>query len=279
MATNKQRREASRRQLQRQLERRQVQDERRKKFTLVASIAGTIILVAVIVVAVVLLGSGSNKKKPTAAGSNSASGTPTPSATKIPGICDYLAAGTAAKKNNPPSSGAAIKGTVTVTAKTNLGDIVMKLNRAEAPCTVSSFVSLVQQKFFDNTSCHRLVTSGIYVLQCGDPTGQGSGGPGYSIPDEATGKETYPAGTLAMARTQQAHSGGSQIFIVDKDSPSLQQNLGEQQYTVFGTITKGLDIVTKVAAKGTDNSNGTDDGHPKQPVKFLSMTVTSSTKS
>ena len=279
MATNKQRREASRRQLQRQLERRRVQDERRKKFTLVASIAGTIILVAVIVVAVVLLGSGSNKKKPTAAGSNSASGTPTPSATKIPGICDYLAAGTAAKKNNPPSSGAAIKGTVTVTAKTNLGDIVMKLNRAEAPCTVSSFVSLVQQKFFDNTSCHRLVTSGIYVLQCGDPTGQGSGGPGYSIPDEATGKETYPAGTLAMARTQQAHSGGSQFFIVYKDSPSLQQNLGEQQYTVFGTITKGLDIVTKVAAKGTDNSNGTDDGHPKQPVKFLSMTVTSSTKS
>jgi peptidyl-prolyl cis-trans isomerase B (cyclophilin B) len=277
VATNKQRREASRRQLQRQLERRQVQDERRKRFTLIASVAGTIVLVAAIVVAVVFLGSGSDHMKNGAA-AGSTSPTSSPSPTKIPGICDFLAAGTAAKKNNPPSSAADTKGTVTVTAKTNRGDLVLKLDRSAAPCTVSSFVSLVKQKFFDNTTCHRLVTSGIYVLQCGDPTAKGAGGPGYSIPDEATGAEKYPAGTIAMARApNQPHSGGSQFFIVYKDSPALEQNLGQQQYTVFGTVTKGLDIIKDIAAKGSDNSNAQGDGKPKQPVEFLSMTVTSST--
>jgi peptidyl-prolyl cis-trans isomerase B (cyclophilin B) len=279
VATNKQRREASRRQLQRQIERRQEQEERRKRFTLIASIAGTIVLVAAIIVAVVLLGSGSDKKKPAAAGSTSSapSATPSSSVSRVPGICDFLAAGTAAKKNNPPTSEVPTKGTVTVTAKTNQGDMVFTLDRKAAPCTVASFVSLVKQKFFDDTTCHRLVTSGIYVLQCGDPTAQGSGGPGYSIPDEATGKEVYPAGTIAMARTQQPHSGGSQFFIVYKDSPNLQQNLGAQQYTVFGTVTKGLNVVQAIAAKGTDNSNGQGDGKPKQPVKLISLTVTSST--
>jgi peptidyl-prolyl cis-trans isomerase B (cyclophilin B) len=145
------------------------------------------------------------------------------------------------------------------------------LNRSEAPCTVASFVSLVNQKYYDDTPCHRLVTSGIYVLQCGDPTGSGTGGPGYTIPDEATGSEQYPAGTIAMARSSQAHSGGSQFFIVYKDSPSLMQNLGNLQYTVFGTVSNGLSVVNKVAAAGT--SNGSTDGAPKLPIKLTTLST------
>jgi peptidyl-prolyl cis-trans isomerase B (cyclophilin B) len=185
--------------------------------------------------------------------------------------CDWQTQAPASKKVDQPSTTVSSKGTVPVTVHTSQGDMSFTLDRSEAPCTVANFVSLVGQKYFDNTSCHRLVTSGIYVLQCGDPTGTGSGGPGYSIPDEATGSEQYPAGTIAMARSSQAHSGGSQFFIVYKDSPSLMQHLGKLQYTVFGTVAQGLNVVTKVAGAGT--SNGSTDGPPKLPLKFTSMTT------
>jgi peptidyl-prolyl cis-trans isomerase B (cyclophilin B) len=136
---------------------------------------------------------------------------------------------------------------------------------------VASFVWLVQHHYYDKTPCHRLVTEGIYVLQCGDPLGTGAGGPGYTIPDEATGAEAYPAGTIAMGRIpNQAHSGGSQFFIVYKDSPSLQQGLNTQQYTVFGQVSAGLDVVTKVAAGGANPAN---DGKPKLPITLTSLTV------
>jgi peptidyl-prolyl cis-trans isomerase B (cyclophilin B) len=273
MPTNKQRREASRRQLQRQLERRQEQEQRRRRNTLIASIVGTVALVGVIVGFVVAT-SGEDKKKPVAA---STTPTPSPSATttapRIPGVCDFAAAGTAARTVKAPTSHVATKGTVSVSVTTNLGKMTFKLDRAAAPCTVESFVSLVTQKYFNGTTCHRLVTSGIYVLQCGDPTGTGTGGPGYSVPDEATGKETYPAGTIAMARASSPNSGGSQFFIVYKDSPALQQNLGALQYTVFGTVSTGMSIVDQVAAKGSDNSNGSGDGKPKQKIELLQLTA------
>jgi peptidyl-prolyl cis-trans isomerase B (cyclophilin B) len=185
--------------------------------------------------------------------------------------CDWQTGSQAAKKVNPPSTTASTKGSVPVTVHTTQGDMTFTLNRSEAPCTVASFVSLVNQKYYDDTPCHRLVTSGIYVLQCGDPTGSGTGGPGYTIPDEATGSEQYPAGTIAMARSSQAHSGGSQFFIVYKDSPSLMQNLGNLQYTIFGTVSNGLSVVDKVAAAGT--SNGSTDGAPKLPIKLTTLTT------
>ncbi|MDT4937846.1 MAG: peptidyl-prolyl cis-trans isomerase [Pseudonocardiales bacterium] len=273
MPSSNQKREAARRQLQRQLERRQVQEARRRRSTLIVSIIGTIALVGLIVGFIVATGND-KKKTPVAAATSSPSTTPTTTASRIPGICDFLAAGTAARTVNPPSSAAATKGTVQVTVATNRGPMTFTLNRAAAPCTVANFVSLVKQKFYDKTPCHRLVTAGIYVLQCGDPTGKGSGGPGYSIPDEATGKETYPAGTIAMARTPQtAHSGGSQFFIVYKDSPALQQQLGTMQYTVFGKVTQGLGVVTAVAAKGSNNANGANDGAPKLPITLQTLKV------
>ncbi len=139
------------------------------------------------------------------------------------------------------------------------------LDRAAAPCTVESFVSLAEQKYFDSTPCHRLTSGTLAVLQCGDPTGTGSGGPGYSFADELTGKEKYTKGVLAMANSG-ADTNGSQFFIVYKDS-QLAPN-----YTVFGTVSKGLDFVQKVAAKGSTPAN---DGKPKLPITLTKLTVAS----
>jgi peptidyl-prolyl cis-trans isomerase B (cyclophilin B) len=157
----------------------------------------------------------------------------------------------------------------TATLDTNCGSIVLTLDGKNAPHTVNSFAFLAGKHYFDNTSCHRLTTSGIYVLQCGDPTGSGSGGPGYELPDEnlsAIKNRTYPAGTVAMANAG-PNTGGSQFFLVYKDSP-LDPN-----YTPFGTITTGLDILQKIAAAG---SNPPGDGAPVQPVQIESFTVTKS---
>jgi peptidyl-prolyl cis-trans isomerase B (cyclophilin B) len=155
----------------------------------------------------------------------------------------------------------------TMTLHTNQGDIVIALNAAKAPHTVNSLNFLAGQKFYDGTHCHRLTTQGIYILQCGDPTGTGSGGPGYQFNDENLAGATYPAGTVAMANAG-PNTNGSQFFLVYKDS-QLQPN-----YTPFGTITSGLNAVTKVAAGGTDNSNGAGDGRPTIGVVLTSVTVT-----
>ena len=189
-----------------------------------------------------------------------------PGATKT---CTYAADGQPpAKKVDPPSEDAATSGTVTLTMATSVGDLGLELDAGAAPCTVNSFVSLAEQGYFDGTSCHRLTTEGIHVLQCGDPTGTGTGGPGYTIEDEVDGSETYPAGTLAMARTQAPDSGGSQFFIVYGETPL------PPDYTVFGTIDDaGLKAVEKAAEAGTDDANGPGDGHPVTPVDIESVTV------
>lgn len=272
MPTNKQRREAARRHLERQLERRQEREAARRRITLIASIVGSILLIAVVVGVIVAVGNDSKKKTTAAAPTSLAPSatTPTSAAPKVPGTCVFSPAGAAAKKAALPPAKVPTTGTVTVAVATTQGNMTFTLNRAAAPCTVASFVSLVQQKYYNATPCHRLVTSGIYVLQCGDPTGTGSGGPGYAVPDEATGKETYPAGTIAMARTSAPNSGGSQFFIVYKDSPNLMQHLGALQYTVFGKVSSGLTVVDKVAAAGA--TTGTD-GPPKLPIKITSAVV------
>ena len=144
---------------------------------------------------------------------------------------------------------------------------------------MESFLSLVNAGYYNDTPCHRLTTGeGLKVLQCGDPTGTGTGGPGYTIPDEAPttlaaapsgqGTVTYPRGTVAMAKTAQPNSGGSQFFLVYADSTL------PPQYTVFGTIDDaGLTAIDKVAAAGTDDSNGSGDGKPKAPIEIQSAEV------
>jgi peptidyl-prolyl cis-trans isomerase B (cyclophilin B) len=157
--------------------------------------------------------------------------------------------------------------TYTATIVTNCGTIVAALDGARAPHTVNSFAFLAGKHFFDNTVCHRLTTQGIFVLQCGDPTGTGTGGPGYTIPDENLDGATYPAGTLAMANTGQPHTGGSQFFFCYDDTPL------PPQYTPFGHVTQGLDVLKAIAANGEDDSNGPGDGAPKSPVVIDSFTV------
>ena len=126
---------------------------------------------------------------------------------------------------------------------------------------------LAGQGYFNNSPCHRLTTQGIFVLQCGDPTGTGTGGPGYTIPDENLAGATYPAGTFAMANTGQPHTGGSQFFICYADTPL------PPQYTPFGHVTQGLEVLKAIAANGEDDSNGPGDGKPKKPVIIQTFTV------
>lgn len=184
------------------------------------------------------------------------------------GTCSYPAdSQSGAKDVDAPEEKPQAKGTVEATVATTAGDLAVTLDADRAPCTVNSFLSLAAQKYFDDTECHRLTTEGIFVLQCGDPTGTGSGGPGYSFADELDGSETYPAGTLAMANSG-PDTNGSQFFVVYDDS-SLPPD-----YTVFGQLDeKSTKTVADLAAKGTDNGAG--DGAPKEKVTITEVTAKS----
>ena len=182
--------------------------------------------------------------------------------------CEYAEDGSpAAKDVDLPPADATVSGDVAVTIATGLGDIAATLDADATPCTVGSFVSLAEQGYFDDTECHRLTTAGIFVLQCGDPTATGSGGPGYSFEDELTGEETYSAGTLAMANAG-PNTNGSQFFIVYGDTQL------PPAYTVFGSVDEaGVTLVEDVAEEGTDNGNGQGDGAPNQAVEIETVTV------
>lgn len=151
---------------------------------------------------------------------------------------------------------------------TTCGTITLTLDAAKAPRTVNSFAFLAGKRFFDGSRCHRLTTAGIYVLQCGDPTGTGGGEPGYSLPEENLAGARYPAGTVAMANAGSPGSGGSQFFLVYQDSELAPQ------FTPFGRIAGGLDVLRRIAAAGTDESSGPGDGAPKANVVLRSVTVT-----
>ena len=153
----------------------------------------------------------------------------------------------------------------TAVLATNCGNVTIALAAAQAPHTVNSFVFLAGQKYFDHSPCHRLTTAGIFVLQCGDPTGTGTGGPGYTIPDENLAGATYPAGTVAMANTGRPHTGGSQFFLVYRDTQL------PPSYTPFARVTGGLDVLQQVAALGT--AGGGPDGPPRAGVVIDSVTV------
>lgn len=156
----------------------------------------------------------------------------------------------------------------------NLGgsDIGFELDGAAAPQAVANFVALAQKGYFENVSCHRLTTAGIFVLQCGDPSGDGTGGPGYSWGpiENAPANDLYEEGVIAMARRGgDGASMGSQFFIVYQDSTIPSDSAGG--YTVVGRLTGGLDAVKGIAAKGT--ANGTGDGAPAEPVVMTGISV------
>jgi len=184
------------------------------------------------------------------------------------GPCQYLPDGSGDGEVSAPPSNPSVSGTVDATMETSVGAFRLALDADATPCTVNSFVSLAEQGYFDATSCHRLTTeqAGIQVLQCGDPTATGMGGPGYTIEDEVTPETTYPAGTLAMAKTAAPDSGGSQFFIVYGETPL------PPEYTVFGTVDDaGLKAVQDAAKKGT--TSGAPDGEPKVAVELKSVMI------
>jgi peptidyl-prolyl cis-trans isomerase B (cyclophilin B) len=190
--------------------------------------------------------------------------------------CTYKKGEAASKPVNPPSNGKVkASGTSKVTLGTSIGDLHLTLDSALAPCTVKSFLSLVGQKYFDNTSCHRLtVGAGLQVLQCGDPTkdpaAQGSGGPGYSFNDEVYPQLKYGRGILAMANSG-PNTNGSQFFIVYGDASALNP-----AYTAFGTVdAEGLKAIDKVANAGVipGPQGGPTDGRPYIPVEIKTATA------
>ena len=183
--------------------------------------------------------------------------------------CTYSEGGApAAKEVEPPSAEAIAEGEIEATMTTSVGEFGLTFDAAATPCTVHSWVSLAEQGYFDETQCHRLTTRGIFVLQCGDPTASGSGGPGYFFEDELTGDEKYTAGTLAMANSGPG-SNGSQFFIVYEDSLVLGPD-----YTVFGTVDDAtLEAVRAVAEDGVNGSTKPGDGTPNTEVAIESVTV------
>ena len=278
MAGSKRERQLARQHYERQQARRQQAATRRRKSQQVVAVLVAVLVVAGGVVWLALAGgddttvttAGKGDKDKGATPSASATSTPSPSDT-AGGGCTYTKSGDASKDVGLPSYDAdkpdQYTKPFTATLTTDQGDITIDMAAADAPCTTNSFRHLAEEKYFDGTSCHRLTTSGLFVLQCGDPTGTGSGGPGYQYGEEnlpADGDNNYPAGTVAMANAG-AGTNGSQFFLVYKDT-TLPAN-----YTIFGTITKGLDVVTKVADAGVEGGGG--DGKPATPVTIESVSI------
>ncbi|RZT28263.1 peptidyl-prolyl cis-trans isomerase B (cyclophilin B) [Kribbella sp. VKM Ac-2569] len=266
----------AKRQAEREIERRR--QRRNLGITVTAVAAVVVVLVGVFVV----FGVGGDDK-PAASASAPAENKPasiptamgpapkraTPLASEV--NCTYKkSAEPAAKKVNAPADGKTkTSGTSKVSLNTSIGDLQLTLDSALAPCTVKSFLSLVGQKYFDNTKCHRLtVGEGLQVLQCGDPSGTGSGGPGYSFADEVYPTLKYGRGILAMANSG-ANTNGSQFFIVYGDASGLTP-----QYTAFGTIDEpSVKLIDKVAEAGVTPQNGPQDGTPITPVDIKSATA------
>jgi peptidyl-prolyl cis-trans isomerase B (cyclophilin B) len=290
--TNEQRRVTAKRKLERQLERREQRARKRRIWTIAGLSVLAVAVVAAVVFGVVL--TTKDKATKSASGSSTPATTPAqdantpPGATPLPPFvapadlganCTYPASpGPAAKKVDPPRSGKVptVPAQISASMTTNQGNIGLQLDNAKSPCTVNSFASLAQKQYFNNTPCHRLTTSPMLsVLQCGDPTGSGSGGPGYQFgneyptnqykPDDPALQQPviYPRGTLAMANAGPG-TNGSQFFLVYKDS-QLPPN-----YTVFGTIDQtGLATLDKIAAAGV--AGGGQDGKPTADVKITSV--------
>ena len=283
---NERQRRIARERHRRQQEQRQVRQRQVRQRWLIG-LSGVLVLALVGSLLAVFLPSG-KPKKPAAAASKSpsasASATPTATAVAEPAHhCSYTSAAPAAKKVSLPPAAPDYTDSYQATINTNQGKITFNLLNNKATCTVNSFVHLAQAGYFNNTQCHRVVTSGIYVLQCGDPYATasaklncsatskvGSGSPGYAFANENLTGAKYPAGTVAMANEGSATTNGSQFFIVYKDSTSGLT----ASYTPFATVSSGLGIVQNVAKGGYSCQYAqAGGGVPKKKVIIDSVTI------
>lgn len=294
MPTNEQRRAAAKRKLERQMERRAENERKRRQYTIIGSAVAAVVVVGAVVATIVITNRDSGEE--TASAPTSAPETSSPfdipgpaevgslpeftAADDLGSNCQYPEAEEASKPNTPPRTGRVPTEPAQVSASmaTNQGNIGLLLDNGKSPCTVNSFASLAQQGYFNDTPCHRLTTSeSLGVLQCGDPTGQGTGGPGYEFANEYPTDQyqpgdpqlnepvVYPRGTLAMANAGPG-TNGSQFFLVYQDSQL------PPQYTVFGTIDEtGLATLDKIAAEGVEG--GGPDGAPQLATTVKSIAL------
>ncbi|MGL4305426.1 MAG: peptidylprolyl isomerase [Mycobacteriaceae bacterium] len=268
MPSNEQRRQAAKRKLERQLQRRAERARKRKQLTIAGTAVAAVVAVGIVAVVIVLNRSDNSTNSSTEASNQAACSYPsTNQPSSIPGI-------------NPPRTDGVDTSVaeVSISMVTDQGNIGLQLDNKKAPCTVNSFISLASQGFFNKTSCHRLSTSGLKLLQCGDPTASGTGGPGYSFANEYPTNQysngdpaletpmSYLRGTIAMANSG-LNTNGSQFFLVFGDSPL------PPQYTIFGTIDEeGLATLDKISSEGVQGApvGGQGDGAPN-----LATTITS----
>lgn len=290
MPTNEQRRATAKRKLERQLERRAAQERKRRILAISGSAVAALVIIGAVVATFVFTSKDSGSTTASADTTTATSGAPAQPAAngQLPAFaapanlganCQYPPAAAASKPNTPPRTGKVPtdEKTISVSMVTTQGNIGLMLDNGQAPCTVNSFASLASQNYFNDTPCHRLTTSGISVLQCGDPSGQGTGGPGYQFaneyptnqyqPDDPALQQpvVYPRGTVAMANAG-PNTNGSQFFLVYQDS-QLPPN-----YTVFGKIDDtGLATLDKIAAAGV--AGGGADGKPALDVQLKSVAL------
>jgi peptidyl-prolyl cis-trans isomerase B (cyclophilin B) len=260
---------AKRRYVKRQAKLAQRHQARRTQQQVIGA-AIAVVLVVFGVFALTRLNRSPSSTSASSPGSTPSSTASTPAGTPTASACPKATTKPVSKptqyKTAPPKSLAADR-TWTATVATTCGTMTFSLDGKKAPQTVASFVFLARHGFFANTPCHRLTTSGIFVLQCGDPTGTGSGGPGYQFGIEnAPASGDYPAGTVAMARETAPNTNGSQFFIVYQDSKLPTDGGG---YSIFGRVTSGLSVVKNVAIGGAPSN----DGAPNTPVNISSVTV------
>ncbi|MFC9977027.1 peptidylprolyl isomerase [Spirillospora sp. NPDC127200] len=272
MAGKDRKKQLARQRYERQEQRRKAEAARARRLKIVGSVAAVAVIAGAGAGVAAAVGKGDDDKGSDAAADTSASPQAKPKAK--PGECAYTKADEAGapKDLGTPPVKPAYKGAVKATIKTSLGDIGLSLDGAKAPCAVNSFAFLAKKDFWNKSHCHRLSTSeGLRMLQCGDPTGKGTGGPGYQFDNENTEGATYGKGTLAMANAGESPTGGgtngSQFFLVYGDS-QLPPN-----YTVFGKITSGLDTLEAVAKAGIAKAGQDGTGEPKKKVTIQDVAI------
>lgn len=261
--------------------------QRRHKIRQWTGIGLAVLLVGGLAAGLTVAFAGGSSPKSSAAAKSTATATPSASATPSAAAvtepahhCTYTKAGTAAKTVSLPPANPDYKSAYQATINTNLGKIEINLLNSKATCTVNSFAHLADAGFWNSSQCHRVsTTGGLYMLQCGDPTATasanlscssatlGTGGPGYEFANENLTGATYSAGTVAMANSGGSATNGSQFFLVYKNT-SLPAD-----YTPFGTITSGLDILQNVAKAGTSCTYQAGGGVPKEKVIIKSVAI------
>jgi peptidyl-prolyl cis-trans isomerase B (cyclophilin B) len=282
--------------------------QRRRKTIITGSTIGGVVVIVLVIVLIASLGGGKGSASaspsasaipvsctwtvanPSASASGSAapsdsagsvaSAAPSTSASASPSINSHL-------KNvgTPPTTGLTNTGTQTMTISTNLGPITVTIDDSKTPCAAASFTYLASKKFFDNTSCFQMHNSGYFVIQCGDPSATGRGGPNYTYAPENVpvgNRPTYQAGVVALGTPPTVSgSNGSQFFIVYKDTqddpssdPANPTSVLPGEFTVLGTVSSGMDIVQKVAAGGLiPSKSDANTGKPKTALNINTLTV------